>query len=626
MQIKAVSFVFISIVFILLGACSEQEKETDQKEIDQKVQQEIETARIAGGVLYDNYCASCHRGLMAKAPRLAALKMLSKDAIIATLQTGVMASIAARFTKEQHAQIATFISAQSAPLSTVVAGKCDALEIEDLQQSAKSISDWGMGLENLRYIDNQQINAKNIAQLKLSWVFAFPYASRARVQPTIVGNTLFTASQDGTIYALDRLTGCIRWTIKADAEIRSAITIGYDENNQANRLYFSDFSSHVYAVDLNTKQRLWKVKVDDHPVTTITGSLSLYKNRLFVPVSSLEIVSALDTEYECCTFRGSVVALNATDGTEIWKTYTIDETPKQHGTNKIGVPIIAPSGAPVWSRPTIDTARQVLYVGTGENYTRPTSDRSDAIIAMSLENGEIQWVHQAIPKDAWNGACSIPNHPNCPENTGPDADFGAPPMLVKSGQKDLIIAGQKSGMVYALDPDNKGTVVWQQLVGRGGIMGGVHWGMATNGETLYVPINDRGTYPLHEDKTPSPGLHALQVANGKPIWSTLEKDRCEEGVDWSCGPGLSGAITATPNLIFGGALDGVLKAYDTQTGKELWAYNTNRTFESVNGVPAYGGSIDSDGAVLIDKQLFITSGYAKFNYKAGNVLLAFEVQ
>lgn len=595
---------------------------------NQKAEQEQEAilaAQIAGGQLYDNKCASCHRGLVAKAPRLASLQMLSKEAITTALQTGVMRGIGAALSKEQHEQIAVFITAQQELSSTSESGNCETTVSSPLKNSSSSISDWGMGVENLRYIDNQQIHAENVSQLKLSWVFAFPFASRARVQPTIVGNTLFTASQNGVVYALDRLTGCIQWTFQADAEIRSAITIGFDENGQANRLYFSDFEARVYALDVSTRKLLWKVKVDEHPVATITGSLSLYKERLFVPVSSLEIVSALDTAYQCCTFRGSVVALDTKNGAEIWKTYTISETPTPQGTNKIGVPIIAPSGAPVWSRPTLDIKRQVLYVGTGENYTRPTSARSDAIIAMSLADGEIQWVQQAIPKDAWNGACSIPNHPNCPDNTGPDADFGAPPMLLTSGDKDLLVAGQKSGMVYALDPDNKGAIVWKQLVGRGGIMGGVHWGMATNGKTLYIPINDRGTYPLHKDKTPSPGLHALQVSDGAPIWSTLEKDRCGE-VNWSCGPGLSGAITATPSLVFAGALDGMLKAYDSQTGQELWAYNTDRTFESVNGVPAQGGTLDSDGPVLVDNQLFVTSGYAKFNEKAGNVLLAFEVQ
>jgi len=364
MQLKSITGTFIAISLILLGSCGQNEKAEIQKEKEQKA---LVAAQIAGGQLYDNKCASCHRGLMAKAPRLTSLKMLSKDAIVAALQTGVMKGIGAALSKEQHEQIASFITAEEATNPIVTTGDCVSTELGNLEKSTASISDWGMGFENLRYIDNQQINTKNISDLKLSWVFAFPFASRARVQPTIVGNTLFTASQNGVIYALDRLTGCIQWRYQADAEIRSAITIGYDENNQANRLYFSDFEGHVYALDLHTKQRLWKVKVEDHPVTTITGSLSLYNNRLFVPVSSLEIVSALDTAYECCTFRGSVVALNATDGTQIWKTYTIDETPKQQGANKIGVPIIAPSGAPVWSRPTIDTARQVLYVGTGEN-------------------------------------------------------------------------------------------------------------------------------------------------------------------------------------------------------------------------------------------------------------------
>lgn len=621
MYLKSLIGILVALSIVCLISCLQNNQEGEK----QKANKALIATQIAGGQLYDNKCASCHRGLMAKAPRLTSLKMMSQEAIIAALQTGVMKNIGAMLTKEQHLQIATYITSQEATMPIVAAGECASSGLGILKKSSISISDWGMGLENIRYIDNQQINATNVANLKLSWVFAFPFASRARVQPTIVGNTLFTASQSGVIYALDRKSGCIQWTFQADAEIRSAITIGYNENNQANRLFFSDFDGHVYAVDLNTKKRLWKVSVDDHPVTTITGSLSLYNNQLFVPVSSLEIVSALDTAYECCSFRGSVVALNAMDGTQIWKTYTIDEVPKQQGTNKIGVPIIAPSGAPVWSRPTIDTARQVLYVGTGENYTRPTSNKSDAIIAMSLADGAIQWVYQAIPKDAWNGACSIPNHPNCPDNTGPDADFGAPPMLVKSDGKNLLIAGQKSGMVYALDPNKKGKVVWQKLVGRGGIMGGVHWGMATDKKTLFIPINDRGSYPLHQDKLPSPGLHAFDVWTGKELWTTIEKDRCGD-VNWSCGPGLSGAITATPELIFGGALDGLFKAYEAKTGKELWGFDTNRSFEAVNKVNAYGGSIDSDGAVIVDNQLFITSGYAKFNEKAGNVLLAFELQ
>lgn len=616
---EAVIGVCIFLGITVLGACIQQEK------AKQKSAQEIaDTGLSAGGLLYDNKCAGCHSGLMEKAPSKEALELLPKESIMATLETGVMRNQAARLSKEEKEQIVDFIKAGKELIPVVESGKCDNASA-DLTKTVMSVSDWGMGLENRRFLDNKQINSQNVAQLSLSWVFAFPNSSRARVQPTVAGNTLFTASQHGTIYALDLRSGCIRWTFQADTEVRSALSIAYDENDQANRLYFSDFSAQVYALDLQTRELLWKVKVDDHPATTITGSLSLYKDRLYVPVSSLEIVSALDTAYQCCTFRGSVVALNSKNGEKIWKTYTISETATAQGTNKIGVPIIAPSGAPVWTRPTIDTARQVLYVGTGENYSRPTTKTSDAIIAMSLVDGKIQWVQQSIAKDAWNGACSVPNHPNCPDNTGPDADFGSPPMLLKSGDKELLIAGQKSGDVFALDPDNKGAIVWQRVVGRGGIMGGVHWGMASDGNILYVPINDYGTYELHKDKEASPGLHALNAWDGTELWSTIEKDRCEP-VSWACGPGITGAIIATPELVFAGALDGVFKAYDTQTGKELWAYDTKRSYEAVNGVKAFGGTIDSDGAVIVGRQLFINSGYAKFNEKAGNVLLAFEVQ
>lgn len=621
MQQNAIIAAFILIGLTLFGSCGQDKKETEQQ---QKELQAKQAALVKGGLLFDNRCAGCHSGLMEKAPGFESLKLQSKEDLLATLQTGVMRFQAASSSKEEQELIVDFITANQAEISETTAGQCEEGTI-DLAMTPNSVSDWGMGLENLRFSDNQEINTQNVADLKLSWAFAFPYASRARSQPTILGNTLFTASQHGVVYALDRATGCIRWTFQADYEIRSAITIGYNEKNQANRLYFSDFKAQIYALDLKTRKLAWKIKADEHPAATITGSLSLYKDRLIVPISSLEIVSAIDTSYECCTFQGAVMAINAKDGQEIWKTRTISDAPKPSGKNKMGVTILAPSGAPVWSRPTIDAKRQLIYVGTGENYTRPTSNTSDAIIAMSLATGEIQWVQQCFPKDAWNGACSIPNHPNCPDNTGPDADFGAPPMLVTSAGKDLIIAGQKSGDVYALDPDKNGAIVWQKVVGRGGIMGGVHFGMATDKSTLYVPINDQGSYQLHEDKAPSPGIHAFDVWTGEERWATIEKNRCGDE-KWSCGPGITGPITANSSLVFAGALDGVLKAYDAKTGKELWAYDTQRDFEAVNGVPAYGGSIDSDGPILVDKQLFINSGYAKFNEKAGNVLLAFEVQ
>jgi polyvinyl alcohol dehydrogenase (cytochrome) len=614
---KILSILFMGLCLLL--SCAEN-----------KGDKEEEITKKAGAEVFQANCAACHSGSLSEAPKLASLKLLSKEDIVKTLRTGVMRNQADRLTKEQHEQLAAFISdgSESAAINDVVAGKCDEEYTAEIADAKPVIGNWGMGLENKRYYDadDLKINAANVSGLKLSWAFAFPNATRARSQPTIVGNTLYTASQHGTIYALDKKTGCIRWTFQADAEIRSALVVGTDENGVANRLYFGDFAATVYSLDLKTKKLNWKQKIDDHHMATITGSLNVFENRLYVPVSSLEIISAFDENYECCNFRGAMVALNAETGAQIWKTHTIAEAAKPTGKTSVGTTKMGPSGAPIWTTPTIDTKRRVIYFGTGENYTRPVSKTSDAIMAMSMDDGKILWSQQMYPDDAWNGACVWPPYgPNCPEYHGPDADFGAPVILITSGEKDILLAGQKSGDVFALDPDNGGEVIWTALVGRGATMGGVHWGMASDGKTLYVPINDQNDYALHKEQPIQPGVHALNIVDGKRIWSTIEENRCEGKEAWECGPGISAAITATPEVLFAGALDGMLKAYDTKTGKELWAYDTAHDYDAVNGVKAFGGTIDSDGPVIVGNQLFITSGYAKFGERPGNVLLAFEL-
>jgi len=590
-------------------------------------QKETITTNLDAKTLFDTRCAICHGGGSPEAPTTAALKLLSQEAIVHALKYGVMQNQASMLTDKQHQDLAKYISEikESSTTASFTIGLC---ENEEEEVAKNQIDNWGLGIRNQRYYaqEDLKINETNVAQLELDWVFAFPNASRARVQPTLDGNTLFTASQTGTIYALDKNTGCTKWTYQADEEIRSALVIGRDESGKAKQLYFGDFSANVYALDLQSKKLLWKTKVDDHPAATITGTLSLLDDRLYIPVSSTEILSAIDENYPCCSFRGAMVALDRNSGSQIWKSHTIRQLPGEQGKNSEDVPILGPSGAPIWTAVTIDTARQCLYVGTGENYTRPVTNTSDAIMAFSLADGKVLWVQQTMSDDAWNGACvTLTSRANCPEESGPDADFGAPPILVRHGGRDLILAGQKSGYVYALDPDNQGQIIWQNLVGRGGTMGGIHWGMATDENILYVPINDRGPYDLHEDKPKSPGMHALQISDGKLLWSTIEEDRCPPLTLRGCGPGLSAAITLTPEVVFGGTLDGYMKAYATKGGKELWSYDTKRDYEAVNGVKAFGGAIDSDGPIIIGDLLFITSGYAKFAEKEGNVLLAFKL-
>lgn len=584
-------------------------------------------AEVSHGLrLYQENCAACHDSGAGEAPLTAALRKLTADHIFRTMNDGIMLAQSGHLLPDERRHIADYLGTIST-LDTGVAQSAGVCRDDERQKTSGDLSvvkNWGMGLKNERHLSNSKISPQNVGALQLEWVFAFPNSGRARAQPTVAGNTVFTAGQNGKIYALDLSSGCILWDFQADAEVRSAVSVETGAEGQAERLYFGDFEGNVYGFDVSSKALMWKKRADDHPVATITGSLAVHKDTVYVPVSSREVVSAASPTYECCTFRGSVVAYDKVTGDIRWQSFMMEE-PAARGTNSAGATRFGPSGAPIWSSPTIDDKRGVLYVGTGENYSRPTTPTSDAIIALSLADGAIHWVNQVTEDDAWNGSCGRPDGANCPENTGPDYDFGAPPILttLPSG-KQIILAGQKSGRAFAMDPNDRGKLIWRQQVGRGGIMGGIHWGMATDGTTVFVPVSDISVYQRDAHKPARSGLHAIRAHTGQPVWSTLTQDVCADA-QWRCSPGISAAVTLGNGLVFGGGLDGMLRAFDANTGQILWETNTNQMFEAVNGIEAEGGSLDSDGPVLVGDRLLVTSGYDKWGQKFGNVLLSYKV-
>jgi polyvinyl alcohol dehydrogenase (cytochrome) len=275
----------------------------------------------------------------------------------------------------------------------------------------------------------------------------------------------------------------------------------------------------------------------------------------------------------------------------------------------------------VWSPPTVDAKRGLVYFGTGENYSSPANDKSDAIIAVDMVTGKIRWVRQVLANDAWNGACIQPGvGANCPREDGPDLDFGAPPILADTGNGDILLAGQKSGLVFGIDPDT-GVIRWQQRAGAGGFNGGIHWGMASNGPRLFVGIADTpgNKYAVGPRR---PGVHAFASATGKPLWSVIEPQTCPERA-FKCETGFSGPVTLSGELLFGGTHNGLIRAYASGDGRLLWSFDTIRDFATVNGVTARGGTIDSAGPVVAGGYLIVNSGYDKFGEIPGNVLLVF---
>lgn len=490
---------------------------------------------------------------------------------------------------------------------------------------------WGFDVKNSRFLPDNiaKLAPQNIEKLKLKWAFVFENQNKVRSQPAISGDTVYIGSANGTVYALDRRTGCVRWTFENTWEVRTAMVLTADLAGHA-RVFFGDFRGTVFALDANNGQLIWQQKVDEHIGATLTGSPTLHQGVLYVPISSFEVALAAAPLYPCCTFRGAVAALDARTGKMLWKT-PVMEAPTARGSNAMFITRYGPSGAPIWNSPTIDAQRGLLYVGTGENYSQPSTDSSDAVIAMDLKSGAIKWKRQLIANDAWNMACSIPLvGTNCPENPGKDLDVGASPILATTADgQDMLLVGQKSADVWGLNPDS-GQVVWHKKLGKGGALGGVHWGMAYDGEKLYVPISDYmltipGLNPVdpHNTDPEQPSLTALNIKTGDIIWRKELSPICAKLED--CSPGLSAAVSAIPGAVFAGALDGHLRAYHSQTGELLWDMDTTPEVTGASGNTGHGGSIDASGPVIVEGEVYVNSGYGFFGEKAGNVLLVYSI-
>ncbi len=411
----------------------------------------------------------------------------------------------------------------------------------------------------------------------------------------------------------------------AAAAIRGAISIGKGPG-EVPTAWFVDFRTNVYAVRVKDGSLLWKTRAGNNLEHSNTGSLAHHQGRLYVPLSTMEGGRASNPAYECCKSSGQVVALDAHDGRELWRHRVIESEAREVGANARGTKIFAPSGAPVWSSPTVDAERGLVYVGTGENFTSPATDSSDSILALRMETGEVAWRFQATKNDTWNLACmSATNRENCPDPLGPDLDFGISPIVATLPDgRQVLVAGQKSGVVWALDPDQGGKVLWQKRVGKGGTLGGVHWGVATDGLHVFVPNSDTpaGFMGIEPDYPASPGVYSLDLRNGEVAWS-------KEAANDTCGqrPGCinanSAAATAIPGVVFAGSLDGHLRAYSADNGAVLWDFDTTTVDSAVNGVPARGGAIDGPGPVISNGMVFTQSGYNLFGQMPGNLLLAF---
>ena len=586
---------------------------------------DFDRAAHPGNRLYQEHCSDCHDGTVPKAPAFNWIEMLPASAILKSLEEGLMRSQAAGLTSAERMAIAEYLARQNLSDVSVVPEPRYCSAERPLSPGKVAAVNWGHDTNRFSPADVAGLKASDISRLELKWSFAFPDAFRARSQPAIGHQSLFFGSPEGTVYAMDLETGCMHWQFQASAEVRTAIVLSTDPAGPP-MAFFGDILAKLYAVNALTGELVWQLKVDDHPNATLTGTPAYFEDTLYVPVSSLEVIPAADPNYPCCSFRGSLVAVDSQTGSLRWRHYTIPGEPREVGKSRIGTPVLAPSGAPSWSSPTIDAQRRLVYIGTGENYSSPAGENSDAILAINLNDGSRAWTRQSTAGDAWNVACMMADNPNCPEEDGPDFDHGSSILLVRHEDgSELLLAGHKNGTVYALDPDREGDLVWSRKVGRGSIQGGVHWGMAWGEAVLYVPINDMNNTRNGDFLDPDlarPGVHAIDTRTGKLLWSHVQENICHPDREF-CDPGVSAPVSALPGAVFAGHLDGFIRAYSRDSGEKLWEFDSTPEILATNGVRGHGGSISGAGPVIADGHVVINSGYGLYNHEAGNLLLVF---
>ncbi len=585
--------------------------------------------RAIGRHAFERVCSNCHSdNPIPRAMTPAQMSELPPETIFKALSEGLMVMQSAALNEIEKRAVAIYAS--KIEWGTVAEQK----RAESLTQCAASPplpgdaltqphwSGWGLDLDNTHFQpgDRAGLTAADLGNLELKWALGYAGATTVTTQPAVAGGRIYVGGPNGGIYALDARTGCAHWKFDTADAVRGAILITELDDGRF-VLLAGDRKAWFYAVDANSGELVWKDKVDDHDWALVTGSPKIYNDRVYVGVASFEELAGGSVTYECCTFRGSVLAYDIASGKRVWKSSTVLEPLVATKKTTTGVQLWGPSGVAVWSQPTIDPQAGVLYVTTGDSYSAPASKTSDSIIAMDLETGEIKWYVQTFPDDAFTAACTAPNaDPVAQEGCGPDVDFGSSAILrtLPDGRR-VLLAGQKSGVLHALDPDKQGEILWQKRLSPGGVLGGIEWGFAADDRHVYVPISD--VWETKSTPGHAGGIYAVNIADGTEVWNTpaAEPDCLELP---GCNAGQPAAATLIPGVIFSGSMDGHMRAYDPADGKVIWDYDTKRAFETVNNVAAKGGSIKGAGVTVVDGWVYFGSGYGLWGLP-GNVFLAF---
>ena len=598
-------------------------------------------AAPAGKGVYERACAGCHAAPPpgSRAAPLANLQKMSAAALRTTLTTGVMKGMGDALSPQDLTDVINYLAAapEGAGTDWVKRAMCPVDQRGIDLKPAPTLAAWGVDQKNSRRMSAVQagLTTADLGRLDVAWSLNMPGTTTLRGQGAILGSTLFyIAGQSDQLLALDTKTGCIKWASETPSGLRTSLALGRLGPKGALALVAGDSAGQVQAWDAATGKLIWRMDPRPGPSGMLTGTPLFAGSRLLVPISAIDVGLAMRSAYACCQGHGALAALDPMTGKVLWTYHTMEPARPLGIKNSQGVEMMGPSGAPVWSSPSVDLEAGLAFIGTGENTSPPATGTSDSIVAIDLATGKSRWVFQALKNDVWNMSCPSGRESrrapgvNCffyeSDSVLRDHDFGAGPVVYGSGSHKLILGGQKSGDVWGLDRAT-GKQVWHERFGEGSALGGVHWGLASDGTRLYVPISD----PYIPAPKAAAGLYALDGRTGKLIWSwratpDCKGDRKAKIAGCEGHYGLSAAPLVIDGAVLAGALDGRLWVFNAATGKVLAVHDTALSFQSATGVTGVGGSIDATGVFAGDGLVFVNSGYGMFGQQPGNVLVAYR--
>jgi polyvinyl alcohol dehydrogenase (cytochrome) len=619
-----------------------------------------EGAAANGQAVYEGRCKGCHEGGNPRAPSKADLGQRAPGDIVAALTSGIMAPMAQGLSDTDKQAVAAYLTSASTqtaaapPPQRPTGGAANGREMPQVAVAGPNApdpmcsgaappikpaaGDWpNMGIDDAsrRFQKQPGLKAADVPKLKLKWSFSMTGGG----QPAVVGDWLWMTNRSGKFYALDARSGCVRWHVDDLVSRTTPLVVKNAISPSGWAVFVGQSDKFERAFDAATGKELWRsAKLEEHPYSVLTGSPVLAGDKLLVPISSIEEAAAMSKAYSCCTFRGSLAALDVKTGKVLWKTNTILEPLKTLRAKEGGGELKGPSGAAVWAAPSIDVKRGLAYIVTGDSYSDIDTEGDDAIMAIEIATGKYRWRRQVTQHDNFVMGCGPQGASgNCPTPLGPDYDFGATPVMAKTkAGKDVLVAGQKSGLVYGLNPDT-GEVLWKTTLGAGSALGGVEWGIGADDAKVYVPISDLGLLFFARPGAPQgkPGVYALDPANGNVLWSApAPKAPCvyasDKGRPSRCANAQSAAPAIIPGVVFQGGLDGWFRAYDSATGKVIWETSTTaEKYDTLNGIKGQpGGGIDGMGPTISRGMVYVVSGNngaARVGSNGVNVLLAYSV-